>query len=201
MGDEDQCIYAWRRATVQRIIELDQVYPGLERHALIRNYRCARRITKASRKLIQHNRIRFNKPLLSGAKEQGEIVVASFSTRAEGATVAARLILKADPEKTVILARTSRLLDEVKKAFAQLTDAESTMELATIHAAKGREWDRVILFGVDEGQTPHGHSKDEEAIEDERRLFYVALTRAKNRLEIISTRGRESRFLREAGLR
>ncbi len=201
VGDEDQCIYAWRRATVQRIIELDQVYPGLERHALIRNYRCGKRITKASRKLIEHNRIRFNKPLLAGVKEQGEIVAASFPTRAAGAAIAARLIHSADPENVVVLARTSRLLEEVKNACIRLSDTETSVELATIHAAKGRQWDRVILFAVDEGQTPHARAKDEKSIEDERRLFYVAMTRAKNRLEIISTRGRESRFLREAGLR
>lgn len=201
VGDEDQCIYAWRRATVQRIIELDQMYPGLERHALIRNYRCGKRITNASRNLIRHNRVRFNKPLLAGSREKGEIVVASFSTRTAGAIVAARMIHGADPKKVVVLARTSRLLEEVSTAGRRLFETNSQVELATIHAAKGREWDRVILFGVDEGQTPHGHCKDEEGLEDERRLFYVAMTRAQLRLEIICTRGLESRFLKEAGLR
>ncbi len=201
VGDEDQCIYAWRRATVQRIIELDQVYPGLERHALTRNYRCGKCITNASRKLIRHNKVRFNKPLLAGAKIKGKIVVASFATRAAGAATAARLIHEADPQKIVLLARTSRLLEEVKSASARLFTSESPVELATIHAAKGREWDRVIIYGADEGQTPHGKGQDEDSIEDERRLFYVAMTRAKWRLEIICTKGRESRFLREAGLR
>jgi len=200
VGDEDQCIYAWRRATVQRIIELDQVYPGLERHALIRNYRCGRRITVASRKLIRHNRIRFNKPLLAGAREDGKITLASFATRDAGAAVAARLIHGADPEKVAVLARTSRLLEEVQNAFIKLWKSEPAVELATIHASKGREWDRVIIFGVDEGQTPHGRGADEDAVEDERRLFYVALTRAKLQLDIISTKGNESRFLKEAGL-
>lgn len=200
VGDEDQCIYAWRRATVQRIIELDQVYPGLERHALIHNYRCGRRITMASRKLIRHNKIRFNKPLLAGARDEGTITLASFASRSAGATVVARLIHGADPDRVTVLARTSRLLAEVQCAFVQLWQKEPTVELATIHASKGREWDRVIIYGVDEGQTPHGRSEDGEALEDERRLFYVALTRAKNQLEIISTKGVESRFLKEAGL-
>ncbi len=201
VGDEDQCIYAWRRATVQRIIELDQVYPGLERHALIRNYRCARRITRASRKLIECNRVRFRKPLLSGAKEKGTIVVVSFKTRAEGASEIARIIHDEDPEKLVVLARTSRLLEEIISASKKLWDKEPNVELSTIHASKGREWNRVILYGVDEGQTPHSQSKGEAGIEDERRLFYVAMTRAISRLEIVTTKGVESRFLREAGLR
>jgi len=100
----------------------------------------------------------------------------------------------------VVLARTSRLLSEVVKACAERPEEKSAVELATIHAAKGREWDRVILFGVDEGQTPHRCAEQDGDVEDERRLFYVAMTRAKLRLEIICTVGRESRFLREAGL-
>lgn len=201
VGDEDQCIYAWRRATVQRIIELDQVYPGLERHALIRNYRCGRRITEASRRLIEHNRMRFRKPLRAGAKQKGEIVVVSCATRSCGATLVASLIRDAAKEDVVVLARTSRLLAEVETACRCLPGNGPGVELATIHAAKGREWDQVILFGVDEGQTPHSQAMVDGGIEDERRLFYVALTRAKQRLEIVCTEGRESRFLREAGLR
>ncbi|MBA4378665.1 MAG: hypothetical protein C0395_08475, partial [Gemmatimonas sp.] len=75
VGDEDQCIYAWRRASVERVIELDQVYPDLERHPLIRNYRCGRRLTVASRRLIRHNRRRFCKPLRPGAPHRGRIRV------------------------------------------------------------------------------------------------------------------------------
>ncbi|MCP4292784.1 MAG: ATP-dependent helicase [bacterium] len=201
VGDEDQCIYAWRRATVKRIIDLDQVYPGLERHALIRNYRCGKRITKASRKLIRHNKIRFDKPLHSGARIKGIIICESFESRAEGAAVVAELLAGEDGDEMVVLARTSRLLDEVRQAYKKRNGRDPGIELATVHASKGREWDRVILFGVDEGQNPHGQSsKSEEGIEDERRLFYVAMTRAKMRLEIISTKGKESRFLKEAGM-
>ncbi len=200
VGDEDQCIYAWRRATVQRIIELDQVYPGLERHALVRNYRCARRITEASRRLITHNRVRFRKPLLAGARDKGEIVLGPCQDRAEGAALVAHLISDAVPGEVVVLARTGRLLAEVAEASERRGQPFPQVELATIHGAKGREWERVILFGADEGQTPHGAAGTESEVEDERRLFYVALTRAKSRLEIICTAGRESRFLREAGL-
>ena len=201
VGDEDQCIYAWRRATVQRIIELDQVYPGLERHALVRNYRCGRRITAASRKLIVHNKVRFSKPLHAGARQAGEIVIGPCADRTAGAALVAYLISDADPSEVVVLARTSGLLAEVAAACRDRPEGNPGVELATIHAAKGREWDRVILYGVDEGQTPHRQSDSEAGVEDERRLFYVAMTRAKLRLEIICTTGGESRFLREAGLR
>ena len=200
VADEDQCIYAWRRATVQRIIELDQVYPGLERHALVRNYRCGRRITEASRRLIVHNQVRFKKPLHAGASQKGEIVLGPCVDRAAGAALVAYLISDALPGEVVVLARTSRLLAEVVEACAERPEGKPAVELATIHGSKGREWNRVILYGVDEGQTPHRQAEQEGGVEDERRLFYVAMTRAKLRLEIICTAGQESRFLREAGL-
>ncbi len=67
--------------------------------------------------------------------------------------------------------------------------------LATLHAAKGLEWAQVFLVGVSEGILP----THENAVEEERRLFYVGITRAKTHLEL-SYRQNPSRFLREAGL-
>ena len=67
--------------------------------------------------------------------------------------------------------------------------------LATLHAAKGLEWEQVFLIGVNEGTLPtHDAVADEE-----RRLFYVGVTRAKRHLAL-SYRQNPSRFLREAGL-
>jgi hypothetical protein len=66
VGDEDQTLYGWRRASVRRILELDVAYPGLERIALAHNYRCPREVVEASRRLIEHNRIRFPKAILAG---------------------------------------------------------------------------------------------------------------------------------------
>ena len=201
VGDEDQCIYAWRRATVERIIELDQVYPGLERYALIRNYRCGSRITKASRRLVQHNLVRFRKPLLAGSSNRGSITAVGTLDRPAGARLVAWALSDAEPGATAVLARTDRLLREVRSACDRDGVSLDGIELATIHGAKGCEWPRVILYGVDEKQIPHAASLEAGELEAERRLFYVALTRAQERLEIVCTLGKESRFLGEAGIR
>ena len=67
--------------------------------------------------------------------------------------------------------------------------------LATLHAAKGLEWERVFLIGASEGQLP----ASDDSLDEERRLFYVGITRAKADLHI-SYRKSPSPFLRESGL-
>jgi DNA helicase-2/ATP-dependent DNA helicase PcrA len=74
--------------------------------------------------------------------------------------------------------------------------------LATLHAAKGLEWERVFLMGVSDGILPlenNSTTGDQASIDEERRLFYVGITRAKTDLRL-SYRGKASRFLAEAGL-
>ena len=71
VGDEDQCLYAWRRASVERVIELDQLYPGLERRALARNYRSPVKVVDSSRGLISRNGRRFPKQIEPREAEPG----------------------------------------------------------------------------------------------------------------------------------
>jgi superfamily I DNA/RNA helicase len=102
-------------------------------------------------------------------------------------------------------------LDQLERQARKLKasrDKENGIELATIHGAKGRQWPHVIVVACEEGMLPHPRSLEvgaEEAargegIEAERRLAYVAFTRAQARLELRYDKARPSRFLREAGL-
>ena len=58
------------------------------------------------------------------------------------------------------------------------------MQLVTMHGSKGLEYDTVFLPRVNAGMLPSRRAHTKEALEEERRIFYVAMTRAKFRLEI-----------------
>ncbi len=82
-----------------------------------------------------------------------------------------------------------------------------TVTLATIHAAKGLEWDHVHVIGLSEGLLPISYARGLEQIDEERRLLYVAITRARRSVSLSWSGGngrteREpSRFLQELGIR
>ena len=87
-------------------------------------------------------------------------------------------------------------LDEVSLLQDQLknNDEENIqVQLMTLHAAKGLEFDHVIIVGLEEGLLPSSRSlQSEEAIEEERRLFYVGITRAKEYLLICNAQLRNT---------
>ena len=63
-------------------------------------------------------------------------------------------------------------------------DGGDHVQLMTVHAAKGLEFDTVFVIEADEGSSPYKKAVTDEEIEEERRLFYVAMTRAKRKLII-----------------
>jgi DNA helicase-2/ATP-dependent DNA helicase PcrA len=73
-------------------------------------------------------------------------------------------------------------LDE--RADAQHAPTVDGVTLASLHAAKGLEWDAVFVVGVNEGMLPITYAQTPEQVEEERRLLYVAVTRAREHLSL-----------------
>jgi len=74
-----------------------------------------------------------------------------------------------------------------------LPEKQDAPLLLTLHSAKGLEFDTVFIVGMDEGLLPHARSRDEpEEMSEERRLFYVGVTRAKNHLHLVRAEQRTS---------
>jgi superfamily I DNA/RNA helicase len=101
-----------------------------------------------------------------------------------------------------------RFLEDEAAALARLEALrrpDTAIELVTVHGAKGREWQTVVLLGMEEERFPNrralvGADDPARALEEERRLAYVAVTRATERLILAYDPARPSRFLREMGL-
>ncbi|HET9416920.1 MAG TPA: ATP-dependent helicase [Candidatus Limnocylindria bacterium] len=97
-----------------------------------------------------------------------------------------------------------RAYDAARGRIAALRDPDAPVELGTVHASKGREWETVVLLGFEQDRMPNRRSlldadDPDRATEEERRLAYVALTRATRRLILAFDPARPSPFLAEMG--
>lgn len=91
-------------------------------------------------------------------------------------------------------------LRDLEERFASQSEGRG-VHLLTYHRAKGLEWEAVFLPRLEEKELPYGKARSDERMAEERRLFYVGITRAKRWLTLTWTAGaKPSRFLRELGV-
>ncbi len=101
----------------------------------------------------------------------------------------------------VALRRTAALYEdlpsfetELRRLLDRGPSPPAGVTATSVHRVKGLEWDRVIVFGVDQGLMPHVLAED---VEEERRVLHVAITRCRREVVVVAERGRESPFLQE----
>jgi len=112
--------------------------------------------------------------------------------------------LKLEAEKFISI---KDFLDFADESSRLQIDSKESTRILTVHKAKGLEWDTVWVTNMHDDSIPHAMSKREGDIVSEKRVAYVAFTRAENHLKVgvpkTDEKGREvqpSRFLRDAGL-
>lgn len=212
VGDDWQSIYGFRGSNVSYIIEFEKHFPDSKVIKLNLNYRSTQNIVGASNEVIKHNKFKVEKEIFASKKSEHKIVVYSGNSEKENVQFCldkVRELLEDGftNDDILFLYRRSKMYSPY---YFRFKDENISVQSKTIHAAKGLESKVVFILGLSEGSGGFPDIWLEDRIfqvikkanhdlllEEERRLFYVAITRAKEKLFLITEKGNESSFLKE----
>ena len=190
VGDDDQGIYGWRGADIQNILNFENDYRRAKVISLGQNYRSTQRIVETSRALAEFNPDRRDKELFTRNLEGEKVKHLHCEDNEKEAETIADFISRAieegrDPNDFAVLYRTKDQAKPFKTAFNEseipFSDRDAHgVSLMTIHKSKGLEFPNVFVAGLCKDLLPHYHNRDETDWDEELRLLYVAMTRAKN---------------------
>ena len=211
VGDDWQSIYGFRGSNVDYIVDFENYFPNAKVVKLNQNYRSTQNIVGASNEVIKHNKFKVEKEIHSSKKSEHKIVVYSGNDEKDNIQFCVEKIkeLLADGltnEDVLFLYRRNKMYTPF---FFRFKNENIKVQGKTIHASKGLEAKAVFILGLTEGSGGFPDIWLEDRIfqviktanhdlllEEERRLFYVAITRAKDKLFLITEKGNESIFLK-----
>tara|TARA_B100001109_G_scaffold254662_1_gene255040 strand:- start:1864 stop:4011 length:2148 start_codon:yes stop_codon:yes gene_type:complete len=212
VGDDWQSIYGFRGSNVDYIVNFKEHFENSETIKLSMNYRSTEHIVGASNEVIKHNKFKVEKNVQSNKKSNSKIHIYSGKTEEENIEYALNQVRKLKrkgygKEDILFLYRRSKMYNPYFERFKQEREYVSNK---TIHASKGLEAKAVFIIGLSEGSGGFPDiwmedriyqvikkSNHDLLLEEERRLFYVAITRAKDNLFLLAEKGNESSFLKE----
>ena len=212
VGDDWQSIYGFRGSNVDCIINFEKTFRNSKTIKLNLNYRSTQSIVGASNEVIKHNRFKIEKEILASKMSNFKIVEYAGNDLEENisfCTEKVRQLLKEGfkNDDILFLYRRSKMYQPY---FFSFKNENLKVQNKTIHGAKGLEAKVVFIVGLTDGYggfpdiwledrifqiiKPANH---DSLMQEERRLFYVAITRAKDQLYLITEKGNMSRFLKE----
>ncbi len=202
VGDDWQSIYGFRGSRIDYTINLKKYFPGAAIFKLNANYRSKKEIIKLSNKFIKNNKYRTGKKL-KAVRGKGGIVKSFCVNNMDEEAGVIRNILYDQKRKnisdTALLYRNNWQGDYLRTQLGEAVPPGDPMKFMTMHSSKGLEFDSVIIAGVSDDIIPDASGD----IEEERRLLYVAMTRARDNLYIVHHKpanGELSLFADELGL-
>lgn len=205
VGDDWQAIYRFAGADVNLTTGFQQRFPHAQIHYLDTTYRFNNQIGDVANRFIQANPCQLEKTLNSYKhQKQKAVTIAPMHTLE---AILADLNSQNKARKKVLVLGRNHYHEPENLRTLQKLNLHLDIEFKTCHASKGKEADYVIIVSVDEGQFPaverHKHLHDALLASDdpfpnaeERRLFYVAMTRAKEKVWILHN-ANPSSFIRE----
>ena len=212
VGDDWQSIYGFRGANVDYIVNFNEHFENTEIVKLKVNYRSTNDIVGASNELIKHNKFKVNKDIQSNNKSSNKIKIYSGVDIEDNIDFAVKQVKKLKDEgyskdDILFLYRRSNMFKPYSDRFFK---EKIEVSGKTIHASKGLESKAVFILGLTEGREGFPNvwladrifqvikkSKLNLLMEEERRLFYVAITRAQQDLFLLTEKDNESSFIRE----
>lgn len=195
VGDDDQSIYGFRGSDPKCMTDFLNDFKNAETIYLSTNYRSVKSIVDSSGKLIRHNRYRFRKKMRSALDNGIKPVITGLPDEQAEALYIESLVKMYDaasekyglPEISIsLLGRTHDACMKVESLLSE--DTRKRISAMTFHASKGLEFDACIIISANEGVTPGKKALKENNTEEERRAFYVAMTRARKYLHILYTK-------------
>jgi DNA helicase-4 len=212
VGDDWQSIYGFRGSNVGYIVNFKEHFKNSEIIKLNMNYRSTEHIVGASNEVIKHNKFKVDKDVRSNKKSNSKIHIYAGKDETENIEYVLDQVQKLynkgyTKEDILFLYRRNKMFKPYTNRFNQ-EGVQVTGK--TIHASKGLEAKAVFIIGLTEGNGGFPdiwmedriyqvikESNHDLLLEEERRLFYVAITRAKDDLFLITEKGNESSFLKE----
>ena len=212
VGDDWQSIYGFRGSNVSYIIEFEKHFINAKTIKLNLNYRSTQNIVDASNEVIKNNKFKVEKDVHASKKSEHKIVVFAGNSEEDNIQYCFDRIKElikdgVKNDEILFLYRRSKMYSPY---FYKFKNENIRVQSKTIHAAKGLESKVVFIIGLTEGRGGFPDIWLEDRIfqvikkanrdllmEEERRLFYVAITRAKDKLFLITEKGNESSFLKE----
>lgn len=216
VGDDWQSIYGFRGSDVSFILNFENQYENAEVHKLDINYRSNQTIVGASNEVIKNNKNQLFKDVSAYNKAPSKIELYSANKiKEDGVDFLVHKVSELynkglGKDDILILYRRSKMFEAF---YLKLKENNLQVSSKTIHASKGLEAKAVFIIGLTEGSGGFPDIWLDDAIfkvvkdlqrdillEEERRLFYVAMTRAKDELYLITELGNESSFVEEIPL-
>jgi len=213
VGDDWQSIYGFRGSNVDYIVNFESHYKESEVHKLDVNYRSNQTIVGASNEVIKNNKNQISKEVTAFKQAPTKIqIYRSKKLNEDGVEFLVDKVKELyekgfQKEDILVLYRRT---DMFTPYFEGLKRERLFVTYKTIHASKGLEAKAVFIIGLSEGSKGFPDIWLDDAIfrvvkdvkydmllEEERRLFYVAITRAKDELFLITVLGNESQFVDE----
>ncbi|MDY0276955.1 MAG: ATP-dependent helicase [Acholeplasma sp.] len=194
VGDPDQSIYRFRGSS-PKIINLYNKEFASEVIILNTNYRSNEKIIKVANRLLENNVQRIKKRLVNYKEKNGIVNHLLFNNDSleYNYVINKYQELKDKYQTFAILFRNHSLAYWYKLYFNKSYDR---VDVLSIHEAKGLEFDVVFIVGLNADVFPTSGEKSIALIEEERRLLFVGLTRAKEELYLTSM-NKESKFIKE----